>query len=703
MKKNIDLKIFICFITCFIVFIFYAHTLNYSWKYSDDIIIFRETILPIPRSFSEIFEYLTLFGLNHHFEASNPFYSSILNLRSDPFNFFITLFVLFFFQKNAFLYHLLSLILHIFNTCLLFFILDKISSNYNFTTSNKIRFILISLLTLFWALNPLNIESILLASHWPAMLTYFLCLLIFYLSIKQDCIKIGTLSQPVIIFVLFLISLLTCEYSITLPIIIFCYIFLFKKSVQASIKEVKPLLFAAIPFLFYFLTSQTINNLILNNNIQLFLERILWLSPQIFFHSLKLILFPFHLSIDQTAFVRISGSLFEPYSIFCSIFMYSILLITLFSLFNIKSPFAYLFFILFAPFFVALLPFLHIFSPIYSLSSERYLYFPLLFLILGISNILFFFLAKLTSTNLPIYSIIAFILIVTFSYSYKTYIRTLDWKDSFTLLKSTIGSAPNGLFKAFRQKMLASSTKLFYEASSVTCHFDNKQALSSVKKAFRKLKKQVESSRTNPPQIIRFYGLDSQTLLAKFAFLVAFSDYDVNNDPENAYKIFSPYVKNLKVLDTQILTFYYNILIQTNRIDEANTLLLQNLQQNRISPALYVALSDFTEYNYKDLKQAEKYLLLSNKYFPYEPGTLLGLQRLYRSQNNTEKFAFYSYLYGLRTHNITSLKDAASTYLRVGNKEKSKIILNKLLQYYPVDNQILRIKMSYEQRFGGIK
>ena len=104
MKKYLNLTTLICFINCLIVFIFYAHTLNYEWKIYDENIIFQELVLPIPASFFEIFEYIKFFGLNHHFEASNPIYSSISNLRSDPFNFLINLFVLWMFQKNSFYY-----------------------------------------------------------------------------------------------------------------------------------------------------------------------------------------------------------------------------------------------------------------------------------------------------------------------------------------------------------------------------------------------------------------------------------------------------------------------------------------------------------------------------------------------------------------------------------------------------------------------
>src|SRR3989338_5420994 len=144
MKKYINLTTLICIINCFIVFVFYSHTLNYEWKIYDENVIFQELVFPIPKSFSEIFEYITLFGLNHHFEAGNPIYSNITNLRSDPLNSLINLFVFCLFQKNSFFYHLLSLVLHTINTSVLFILLHSIFKN-----SSKISLFLISLLTLF--------------------------------------------------------------------------------------------------------------------------------------------------------------------------------------------------------------------------------------------------------------------------------------------------------------------------------------------------------------------------------------------------------------------------------------------------------------------------------------------------------------------------------------------------------------------------
>ena len=128
MKIKIDY--ILCLLTGLIVFLFFSHTLNYPWKYFDEQIIYNETIWPVPQSLSELLNYLKYFGINSHFEASNPFYSSVSNIRNDPFSTLITLIVFSLFQKNPFFYHLLSILLHVLNSCLLFLTLNKIANQY---------------------------------------------------------------------------------------------------------------------------------------------------------------------------------------------------------------------------------------------------------------------------------------------------------------------------------------------------------------------------------------------------------------------------------------------------------------------------------------------------------------------------------------------------------------------------------------------
>ncbi len=706
MKRYFNLKIIVCFLTCFIVFLFYLHTLNYEWKGYDENIIPQELLFPIPESFSEIFEYLTSFGLKHYFEAGNPLYSNITNLRSDPVNFFTYLFVLCIFKKNVFLYHLLSLLLHLINTCLLFMILDSVFSNfYSKKIQNNIGIFLASILSLFWALHPLNVEAVLLATNWPALLTYAIGLFIFLICLSCNH-KRTNRSYLLVIFLLFLIALFNCEHLITLPIIIFSYLlaennyYSNKLNLRKVFLNLFPLFLGITIFIIYFLFSPSKVNLYANSltSSLLTFERIFWLSPQIFFHFIKLIILPAHLSIDQALFVHLSKLLLEPYTITCSLIMIVFVFgIISSALFSKKTP-GFLFFIIFGPFFITLLPFLHIISPIYNLASERYLYFPLFFLTIGIGHLIYFLTTKANKTYKAV--LLISICLITLSYSTRGYVRTFDWKNNFTLLQSSLEIAPNNLLKGYLQESLAMLYKSFSPSKAKIYH---KIAIISLSKKLSELKKEALTKDQNIPETIKFYGLDPKTLESKVAFLIAQSRLEEGKDYNETYQIISPYINRVNISSSQVLKFFYNILFQTNRLDEAEQLLSTAMYKNQISPNIYIALSDLYEYKYNDLKETEKYLLLSHKYFPYDALTLFALQRLYKNLNNAEKYAWYSYLFGIRTHDAIALKDAAYIYLRLGNQNKSKQIINKLLKYYPVDEYTLKVKTLYEQSFGRIK
>lgn len=670
-------------ITLIIIFLFYFHTIGYSWKNFDENIIYEETILPIPRSFSEIFEIISSFGINNHFEASNPFYSNISNLRGTPVDVIFCLFVFWLFKKSAILYHIFSLFLHLANSLFCFLIFNNISQKHfnNKNYSNIIRLIVVTLLTLFWALHPVNVESVLFVTNVGALVTYFFCLLIFYYY--QNNLKFPSLFHSFIIFFLYLIPLLLNEYSVTLPFVIGAYLICnylhegknVKDTILTISKQLIPLFFALVIFAIYYflLPSLKIQK---DFNLPVILERIFWFSPQVFFHHIKLILFPANLSIDQGAMVRFSHSLFEPYALSCIFFLFVIFAISTIFFLKPKNKFLYCFFTLFVSCIISFLPFLHVISPIYNIASERYSYFPLFFLTLGILNFFIFF-SFSNKTKSQIFTVIITAAIV-FSYSIRGYTRTFDWKDNFSLLKSAIEVAPNDLYKSVRLLMIYTSSKSLKENKNYLY-----KSITYLKKAKVYFKEESKKHQNTTPEIIKLYGLDPKTLLAKTMYLRAVCEMELKYDPIKGYQILSPYIKDINSLDSQILSFYYKILFSTNQIAEAENILLKSLNQNKISPTLLVALSDLAEYKYKDLKLTKQYLNQSFKYFPYDTFTLFGLKRLYYMLNNADRYAYFSYLYGFRTHDISSLADSVKVYISLNKKSEAKKVLNKLSRDYP--------------------
>ena len=664
-----------------IVFIFFAHTLSYPWKHFDEQIIYNETIYPIALSLDQVFEYIQRFGLNAYFEASSPFYSSISNLRSDPMNTLTALFVYYFFQKNAFLFHLLSLILHIINSCLLFLIINKIAEGFTKTNFYHKRIFITFILSLCWALNPANIEAILFTTNWGAILSYSFCTLVIYYFINFN-LKTNSFINSLVIFFLFLIPAFSTEYSCTLPIILFLYTYAHSQSLETNkgfltdftyaLKKCLPLFIPLLLFVIYFLSSHINQNHVSENSIPLTIERIFWLSPQIYFHFLKLILFPLHLSIDQTSMVKLSRSFLEPYSIFCTLILSSTLFVSIVSFVFIRKRMFYFSFILTSLFLVSMLPFLHILSPAYCLASERYLYFPTLILTFSVSHIIFFILSKNNAkiTNLIVFSLLSILLF----YGTRSFVRTFDWKDSETLFASSLKTTSNPLFKGLRTAMLGSllTNKDLNKSIAYT-----QEAIQILENYILELKETEKIYGDNLPKILKTYGLDPRTLQAKTAYLLVYTRLGLNLDLKEAYTILKPYMENKSILDTQILDLYSGILFANNNLDEAEELLKPAIQRTA-SPAILIILSEVYKRKYNDLTRTEELLKKSFKLFPYDPQTLETLKQFYLFANKPNEFAWFSYLHGIRVHSKESLESAYNIFIRLNNYEMANKSLKNI-------------------------
>lgn len=664
-----------------IIFLFFSHTLNYPWRYFDEDIIFYENLLPIPYTFFELKEIIKSFGTTFYFESSNPIYSNIWNIRGNQFWVLFTLFIFYLLKNNAFNYHFIMLLLHMANTMICFLVISETASAIFKSYTKKEKFItslIAFLLALCWSLHPVNVESILFASNFGPLVSYFFCFLIIYYFLK----KIKHEKFPITyIFLgfLFLIPLFISEHSSTLPLVLIAYsagYFCFYKNL--SLKEAAskaflftaPLLISLLVYLVYYVSS-LITKYSIRENILLKLERVFWLAPQIFFHYIKLILYPISLSVDHASQVIISKTYFEPYALFSILLFFSTCFISILYLFKRRSALFHFFTL--SPFLISMLPYLHIISPVYNLASERYLYLPLFILVLGASHLIFNLTTLYKNKIFILYPVLTLIVICALL-STKTYLRTLDWKDSFSLLKSSVESANNKLYKALRLKILADARERFHEGNTNDNLLIKKEALVHAKDALTYYQNEKLHFQDKTPKILKFYGLDPETLEAKAAFLIAFVSYSINNDPSEAVRTLNPFIDILKPISTHILKFYYEVLFTSKHIDEAETILKEYLN-NKISPIALVALSDISEYKYKNLALTEKYLLESFNFFPYDIPTLFGLKRLYQIKGNLERYAHFAYLYGLRTHDKNSLKDSLTAYIKLGeNKKANKII-----------------------------
>lgn len=626
-----------CLTITTIVFLFFVHTLNYSWKYFDEQMIYNETLLPVPSSIIEAFNYILNFGLYNFFEASNPLYSSITNLRCNPINSLISLFAYALFQKNSFYYHLASLILHIFNTCILFFILNDIYEKSNqLEKKNKYKLLLISSLTLIWALHPTIIEPITFITNWIGILSYSFFLLTLFLFIKE--------ASQIVLFCTFLASIFICEYSVTLPLILFFYSFAMNKSnsllekINFALRTTLPLFLGLLIYIISFLSQPTKTNFI-SYPLDITLERIFWLSPQIFFHFLKLIFLPIHLTIDQTGNVLFGKTLFDPYAVFCILLMYLTIAFLAYVLFNSNRNQNRNFIILLSSFLLSLLPFLQIISPTYCLASERYLYLPLFFLVIGAAH--FIFNLKKRKATL----IVLILLLLT--YGTRSYIRTFDWKDSITLFSSAYKENSNPLLKAIRLQfvgtLLVSPDNPIEIRSHGIDHING--SINILKNYFNKLRNEKN---TASPKILKVYGLDSKAQEAKAAYLLAFEKYGLEMDLKNSYETLKPFIDDKSVNDPSVISFYANLLSLLSKTKEEK-ILLEESSQKIMSPLTLVPLANIY-IDEKNFAKSEKSLKLLYRYFPYNIQVLETMKRFYYEKGDQKSFKYFSELLNFRIH-----------------------------------------------------
>ena len=586
------------------VLFFFAHTLVFPFRDFDENIIFNELIYPVPQSISELFAFIKNFGFVTYFEASNPFYSSLSNLRSDPFNGLLTMIVHTFLQKNPAFYHLLSLMLHTCNCIVLFKILERFS-----WTHNKVIPIL---LTLCFAFHPLNIEAVIFATNWGALLAYLLGFLSFYIvSFKTSDIRNQLTAGALLFF-----GLLANEQLIMFPFIALSYFFFWKD----RLRKATPLFVALALFMICFFLSKTHTNFIPQDFV-VTVERIFWLAPQIFMHNIQLILFPVSLSIDQSSLVKIASGILNSYAITC--ILYFSLFVGLLFLHRMWRA-------MFLPFFLALLPFLHIISPLYNLSSERYFYVPLFFLIIGVC----IWISRIRVDH--VIPILASCLLVL---SVRSYIRTYDWKDSEALFKSALSLAPNDLYKGLR-----------YEVIGGLCGSKdpkNPQCFTYVNTGIRHLENVLNKvSVTNVPKVVKYYGLDDETRKGRAAYVLSFV-LETQKQVKDPYVYLKPYMNT--ITDSQIVSRYLAYIIPKHRNDEAEEI-CNRLVKLKQTPPILIGLSIVQQRKYKDNKKAEAYLLQAFKYFRYDIVVLQEIIRFYSEIDDIKNANKYLALYKLRVH-----------------------------------------------------
>ena len=711
MKKNTSTKttitkalfnkeligLYVCLVA---IFIFFIPTLIRPWLIYDERIFADGIYFPFSNSISEMFEILNTFGLNFTVSSSNTFYSSNYVTRTCPFGLVFGMAISLLFKQNPFLYHLFTLGLHLINTALVYFILKTFLPDTKNILTNKY---LIPLLTLIWALHPVNMEAVLLTINCGASFTYmfFFALLLDFLKTREHN-KSSTLRN-IFIPLVYLSAMLTNEYIVALPLVLFVFSFYktchnnsFKKAFKKSFTETIPYFIGLACYVFYFLlfTNYRTNQISTDNQSVLLLERISWLSPQIFFHFIKLIIFPIKLSIDQTIFVKLGKTLFDPYSIFCILFLACWLTIPLY-LFIVKKKFNNLFLLSFS-FFLALFPFLHIIMPSYAIANERYLYTALAMMIISTGKIISEQSSKSTITIANI--VLSFILVLCIVRSYS---RSLEWKDNYTFISSTYNTSKEPLFKAVRAGMLGKAVSILEPNKILEVQNYFQDTLVLLKKAKEELVEKRLAYQDKLPQIIKSYGLDYDSLLTKIVFLEASTIcLELKQDYRLGLNLLSPYITSIEKTDPRVLQLYTHFLILDNQLQKAKNILLKMNSIYPHTPFILLDLIDFYIKYEQNLAVAEKYLIEALKVVPYDKDILLKALSFYQDAPDKSITAKYAYLYGLRTKSKPAYLQALSLYSDLNNVKEAKKIINKLIALDKNDPETLFFISKFYYKTG---
>lgn len=672
-KNGTTSKFYFLFGSVFITFLVYSFSLFRPWQPFDERLFYSESLMPIPMSFMEIPEVINAFVLNYHIESMNSFFSNFMTIRSNPIATVLNVIFSFFFKKNALLWHIFQLSIHLINVSLVWFILKKtMQSNF-----------IVSLFTLLWALHPVNTEAVLLVTNWNTILTYTFCLGFILFEINKIS-KMAAGFTPAITAILFCLTMFVNEYGYSLPLIVFFLTFslIFKQSNSLK-KSVSYAARCSLPYLMglflYFSLSlfrvvpPSVNLTSNINSLYFFIERNLWLSPQLFVHLLKLLFFPASLSTYQSNLTQLGNTLFDPYAIFCAGFYLFFLTLPVILFFVLrKKDYSFLFPMIYA-FYFALFPNLHVLLPTYCLSADRYLYLPSVFLVL-----LLFQFSCLIKNLKPLIIICACILICLTT---RTFFRLYEWNNPLSLYKSAINLDKNPLYKGQKLIVLAD----YVGALGNRQLFENslKESLVLLSESLNQNKENIKKY-PSQPVTLKIYGLDYESLLLKTTYAITTIKNDnLQESPTETLSFYEPYIKDkLNFAGINPIVLYGEILLKANEIEKAKNVLTEGLKKYPYSGDLLYMLCDLYLNHENDLKNGYEVLQKAYTIFPNQQRFLTLLYKYYEKTNDIENQAKFLYLTGLREHNKEAYQKAAQLYLNINNEALAKKALKKCIELY---------------------
>jgi tetratricopeptide (TPR) repeat protein len=389
----------------------YLNSFANAFIWDDELLIVGNGYI---RSFSNIFKIFTT-DIFHWITDSN-FYRPLFSL-SLMLDFSI-------WKLNPFGYHLTNLALHILNACLLFYLVNLLTSRL------RVAFIA----SLFFLVHPVHTQAVTYISGRADPLACFFLLSAVLFFVKASRIKNNpeNILYP-LVALCFVFALLSKEIALVLPLLILSYDYCFG-NIFKNIKVHLIFLSMALLYITFrnkFFPFSSAGMLPFNLAIRLIN------LPKVVLFYLSLLIFPWNLRIERSFPISESFDL--------SVLLSFLLLVIIFiGIFRTRHKKIVLFSSLW--FFISLLALTNIVLPLNAFVSEHWLYLASL----GFFIVLALTLDKLLSQDILIAKVklssrfnLVLLVIVLTTLALLTIARNFEWRNSIILFESTLKSEDN--------------------------------------------------------------------------------------------------------------------------------------------------------------------------------------------------------------------------------------------------------------------
>lgn len=422
-RKNVLRIIGACVLVFIVAFMVYANTLQGDFIWDDEYLILNNTQIKSFSHLPNVFKTYVGYGS----ENINNFYRPVQEI-SNMIDWFL-------WGKVPFGFHLTNTILHALVAVLVFLFLFYLAGDI----------FIAGIASLLWAVHPVHTEGVAyIAGRADSLYSLFmlLSLVLFVIFVNGTKEKKKILGAYLFSLICFILSLLSKEIVLTMPVLIFLYLFYFLRKTEHN-NVYKKLRWSWAPYAVIVVVYGFLRKSVLDfSDIapqSVFVKIPLGYRLVTFFRTVviyfKLLIWPTDLHMERT--LEISNSIFEPSAIFAMLII-GLLVWGLIKTYKKNRLISFGI----AWFFVNLFPVSNI-IPINSFLAEHWIYMASMGIFLMVAvGAAYIYREKLPRGPVFRISYIGLLAIIIALYGRAAMIRNLDWKDEISFFNSTLKYHP---------------------------------------------------------------------------------------------------------------------------------------------------------------------------------------------------------------------------------------------------------------------